>query len=80
MLSALRIPAILASMAVIVSAFGKGGVAMAFLMPAAVGVYLLIISDKKGQSIDDFFALLFGVIIVTGVLAVLINGLKSLFG
>ncbi len=79
MLSALRIPAILALMVVIVSAFGKGGIAMAFLMPAAVGVYILIISDKKGQSIDDFFALLFGVIIVGSVIIGLSELLKLIF-
>lgn len=79
MLSALRIPAILILMAIIVSAFGKGGIAMAFLMPAAVGVYILIISDKKGQSIDDFFALLFGVIIVGSIIIGLSKLLKLIF-
>lgn len=79
MLSALRIPAIIVLLAFIGAAFGKGGMALALLMPAAVGVYILITSDKKGQSIDDFFALCFGVIIVTVVIAVLSEGLKRLF-
>lgn len=78
MLNVLRVPAILLCALAIIAGITKGGFYVLLMMPAAAGAWVLIVTDKNGRSIDDFFAFLFGLTVVVGVIAVVVTAIKAL--
>lgn len=67
-MGALKIVGILGLLIAIGSAFGPGGFIPASI-PAGIAIWWIIKSDKQNKAIDEFFGLMFMLMIVGGVLS-----------